>query len=338
MEEINKRIGVAVVGLGVGEQHARRYANINSCQLKLLYDLDEKKSSNLARALKSEIAINYEQILQDSGIDVISIASFDDAHYEQVVSGLKSGKHLFVEKPLCNTIDELTEIKVLWSKNKGSLKLSTNHILRAAPLYRWLKEQITSGEFGEIYAFDGDYLYGRLQKITNGWRGSAKNYSGMKGGGVHLIDLMIWLTAQRPLSVSTIGNNICTKHMNFEHYDFMSSSFYFNSGLMGRITANLGCVHRHQHCLRIFGTKKTFIFDDMGPRVHHTRDPHNRASPILIDTLPKNKADLIPFFISSVLEDQNLNEHTQSLFDVISVCTACDRALQLKSEVIIDYV
>jgi len=338
MNDSHKTIGAAVVGLGVGEQHAREYSRNHNCHLKFICDLDKNKANYLSNILKCQVAENYDEIVQDSDIDIISIASFDDAHYEQVISGLNSGKHLFVEKPLCNTLDELKEIKRLWLNNKGSLKLSTNFVLRVADLYIWLKEQIKSGEFGDIYAIDGDYLYGRLHKITHGWRNSAKNFSAMKGGGVHMVDLMMWLTDQRPFSVLTIGNQICTKNMKFDFCDFMSSLFRFESGLVGRITANLGCVHRHQHCIKIFGTKKTFIYDDMGPRMHFTRDPHLQSTPVFIDTLPKRKSDLITFFVDSVLEKCNLNEHTQNIFDVISTCTACDKSLQLKKEVQIDYV
>jgi predicted dehydrogenase len=67
-------------------------------------------------------------------------------------------------------------------------------VLRAAPLYLWLQQEVKRGSFGEIYAFNGDYLYGRLHKITMGWRKEVSNYSVMLGGGIHLVDLMVWLT------------------------------------------------------------------------------------------------------------------------------------------------
>ena len=50
--------------------------------------------------------------------------------------------------------------------------LACNLVLRAAPLYvGGSKRPSARGELGEIYAMDGDYLYGRLPKITDGWRG-----------------------------------------------------------------------------------------------------------------------------------------------------------------------
>jgi hypothetical protein len=62
-----KEIGFAVVGLGVGEQHARCYAALPDCHLRWLHDLDTKKAEKLAFALVTDaVATCYEQILESS--------------------------------------------------------------------------------------------------------------------------------------------------------------------------------------------------------------------------------------------------------------------------------
>jgi len=331
-------INVAVVGLGVGEQHAITYSKLEKSRLCLIHDLNIQKSINISKKLGCKIADNFDQIIEDSDIDLISIASFDDVHYSQIISGLEAEKHIFVEKPLCETKRELKLVKQTWDKQKSNVKLSSNLILRAAPIYIWLKEKIASGFFGDIYSFDGDYLYGRLHKITHGWRKNLPNYSAIKGGGIHLIDLMIWLTGQKPISVSTVGSKICTMGSDFKHDDFMASTYKFDSGMIGRITANLGCIHRHHHIMRIFGTKATFIYDDAGPRVHFTTDPNMSTSSISLDTLPRKKGDLIQPFVESIIKDDDLEEHTQTFFDEISICLSSEEALKQKSELEIMYI
>lgn len=338
MNNLKAPLGVAVVGLGVGEQHAIMYSTLSDCSLRLLYDIDTDKARSIASRLGCQTAKTFEQIIDDRKIEIVSIASFDDSHGEQILACLHSGKHVFVEKPMCNTFKELKTINNAWRKQKGQLKLFSNHILRAAPIYIWLKEKIEDGTFGEIYAFDGDYLYGRLWKVTNGWRKDEIYYSAMNSGGLHLIDLMIWLTGQRPLSVSTVGNRICARNTEFKQNDFMASTFRFESGLVGRITANLGCVHRHHHIMRIFGDNATFIYDDAGPRLHLTRDPNLNATPVFLETLPKTKGDLIPFFVNAIVEDKAIDARTQEIFDDISITSACDKALELSSEVEIEYI
>ncbi len=333
-----KKIGVAVIGLGIGERHLRAYHRDARCQIRWALDHDKVKAKNLAEETGAGVASSYEAILKDEDVQIVSIASFDDDHARQVIQAINAGKHVFVEKPLCQTIDQLQEIQRAWSKHNGRIKLVSNLVLRAAPVYQWLKEKIVSGEFGKIYSFDGEYLYGRLHKITDGWRNAVENYSVMEGGGVHLIDLMLWLTNERPQTVFSMGNRISTEGTKFSYNDFVASMLQMKSGLVARITANFGSVHRHQHVVRVFGTKATFIYDDLGARVHWTRDEDKKAEKLNLPTLPADKGDLIPDFVSAVLEDKNVNEQTQAAFDGLSVSAACDRALITKRLETIKYL
>ena len=151
-------LGVATVGLGVGEQHAIAFAKLPQCRLLWVFDLDERKAERLAGQLGNVgVARTYQSILSDSSVGIVSIASYDDAHFDQVVAALSAGRHVFVEKPLCRSLSELRAIKAALQRSEGR-HLMSNLVLRAAPLYRWLREAILSGDLGEVYAFDGDYL------------------------------------------------------------------------------------------------------------------------------------------------------------------------------------
>ena len=334
----NKDIGIGISGIGVGERHARKISNLKGFSILKIYDPLLEKAKNLSSELNSTACKSYHEIISDKDIDIIIIASPDHFHAEQIVKAFKAGKHVFVEKPLCNTFEELTTISDEWQRNDKNLKLYSNLILREAPLYNWLKKSIEDGDFGEIYSVDGDYLYGRKEKIIHGWRGTAKNYSGMKGGGIHMLDLMCWLTDQKPISVTTLGNNISTRNSGINITDFMSTSLKFESGMVGRITSNLGCIHRHHHVLRIFGTKATFIYDDEGPRIHFSSDTSQKASSISLESLPKVKSDLIPIFLNAVKNNVDLKRITKDTFDLISILIASDRALNSGKEEIINYL
>jgi predicted dehydrogenase len=341
---VTRQLGIAVVGLGIGEQHARMYATLPSCKVKLLVDLDRSRAENLAMAFPgSDAASDLDDALDRADIDVVSIASFDDAHFGQVMRALSAGKHVFVEKPLCRTADELAQIRAALNA-KSSLHLASNLVLRGADLYRRLRDEIAAGAFGDIYAFDGDYLYGRLHKITDGWRGGTDDYSVMLGGGIHMIDLMLWLTGQRPVAVHAVGNRICTRDTAFRYDDFTAATMTFASGMVGRITANFGCVHRHQHAVRIFGTRKTFILDDAGPRLMTARDPVEPGlavapvEPLDLATKPAHKGALIPAFVEGIV--LNRSPRTPDLdatLDAIAIAAACDEAVSRSSPVQIRY-
>lgn len=328
-------IGAGVVGLGVGEAHARAYLADTRSELRWVYDVDADRARRTGDELGARVASSYEEILADTQTHVVSIASFDDAHFGQTLAALESGKHVFVEKPLCRTLAEVGALKVSWEK-AGQPALASNLVLRAAPLFAWLREHVAGGGLGTPYAFDGDYLYGRLHKVTDGWRGRIDDYSVMLGGGVHLVDLMLWLTGQRPTRVSAIGNGLSTEGTQFRYDDFVAATFEFESGLVGRVTANFGSVHPHTHVVRIFGTAETFVADDAGARLYQSRDPALRPQSLALSGLAATKGDLVSGFLDAVETAPNAVD-VQHELDVISVCAAADRALAERRTIDVEY-
>lgn len=332
------QLRVGVVGLGVGEQHAHAFAKAG-CQLRWLCDLDESR----ARALAPQFAgarttPRYEDLVRDPELDVISIASYDDHHGEQLLAALGAGKHVFVEKPLCYRQSELERIQAAWSAHESRPWIGSNLVLRSAPLYRWLRREIASGAFGRVYAFDADYLYGRIHKIVDGWRGRVKDYSVLLGGAVHMIDLLLWLVGERPTRAHALGNRLCTDGTHFAEPDFAAATFEFPSGLIARVTANFGCVHPHQHVLRVFGTDKTIVYDDAGARLHEHRDPTRGFVSLEESPLPASKGDLVPAFVDSIRENADPQASVNEHFDTMSVCLAAERSLRTGRATAVEYV
>jgi predicted dehydrogenase len=326
-------VNAAVIGLGVGEQHARALAAHRGVKLACVADLERGRAEALARELGIDVAAGFDEIVANRAIDLVVLATYDDQHAAQVVSALRAGKHVFCEKPLCRTIDEVGAIAAA----RGDRHLACNLILRAAPLYTWLRAAIAAGELGDIYAVDGDYLYGRLHKITEGWRGTVDDYSVFQGGAVHLVDLAMWLLGERPVRVAAVGNKIVTRGTPFRYPDFVAATYELPSGIVARITANFGCVHKHQHVVRIFGTKATFTHDDAGARLHIARDPG--APPRMIDHAPTaaNKGDLLPPFVDALLAGVDPAPAARHELDVITACIAADRALAHQQPQSIEY-
>ncbi len=210
---MNNRINVSISGLGVGEKHAKFIKNNKNTKLISIFDSDQKKNKKFSKKLKTLNAKNFNEILKKNS-DLIIIASPDHIHYKQIVDSIQNKKHIFVEKPICNNLKELKDIVKLWRKNRNKIKIRSNLILRSSPLFLWLKKKISQNYFGKIYSIDVEYLYGRLNKFTKGWRGNSKEYSPINGGGSHMIDLACWLTSQFPYEVSSHSSNMATKHSN----------------------------------------------------------------------------------------------------------------------------
>jgi predicted dehydrogenase len=121
---------------------------------------------------------------------------------------------------------------------------------------------------------------------------------------------------------------MCARGSAFRYEDFVAATLRYPSGLVGRVCANFGCVHRHQHVLRIYGTTATFLYDDMGPRWHWTRDPASAAAPVTLPVLPAAKSCLIGPFVDAVRNDEDGEAETLGHFDTTSIVLACDQALR----------
>ena len=333
----SETLKTAVIGLGVGAQHALAYHAHPDCQLVKVCDIDHEKLE-WAKETFPDIALSNcaDEVLSDPDIDVISIASFDQDHAQQILLGLDHEKHLFVEKPICLLKSEAKAIAEKLRKKKH-LKISSNLILRKYPVFKQLKEWIQSGRLGTIYSIEGDYNYGRLHKITDGWRGRAPNYSVTFGGAVHLIDAFQWMLGSKPSHVSSMSNKICSAGTNFKNPDFVTSLFQWD-GLITKITSNFGCVQPHFHNLKVYGTDGTFVHGINGTFISSSRDPKAPLENFEIPYPGCKKGDLIAPFIEEILNRGQKAFSKQEIFNTLSICLAVDESHQNDQTTAIEYL
>ena len=150
---------------------------------------------------------------------------------------------------MCQSISEFIKIKKLISKNK--IFISSNFVLRENPIFKSLKKNIENKKLGEIYHFEGEYNYGRIQKLHKGWRGKINFYSVNQGGAIHILDLILFLKEMKLKKVYSLGNNINSKSSNFKHFDIFT--IYLNLRIkLRKITSNFSSVTPH-HQISIYG-------------------------------------------------------------------------------------
>jgi predicted dehydrogenase len=294
------RLRVAVIGLGVGAQHAESYARRPDCELVALCDRSPEKLAEVGPRFPSAArTIDAAQVFADPTIQIVSIATSDDCHHGQVMQALGRGKHVFVEKPLCLIRREFDDIKSALARHPD-LTLSSNLILRKSPRFVELKRLIREGALGDIYHIEGDYLYGRLHKIVSGWRGTIDNYSVMHGGGIHLVDLLLWLLEEPVVEVEAMGNAIAARGSSFRYNDMVVSLLRFRNGAIGKVSANFGCVHPHFHALTIYGTKATYVNGPEAALLYTSRDPKVEPQRLTTAYPGTHKGDLIDSFVDAV--------------------------------------
>jgi predicted dehydrogenase len=317
----------AVIGLGVGEQHIAGYEADSRCRVTTLCDRDQMKLAEVAsRHPGKHLSLSAEEVLADPNVDVVSIASYDDTHCNQVIAAVEHGKHIFVEKPLCLTLQELKQIVAALRRNPR-VKLSSNLILRRSPRFVELKRKIETSCLGNLYYMEGDYDYGRLQKITGGWRGRISNYSVVHGGGIHLIDLLCWLHGDVVEEIFAYGNRISTQESVFRCNDLVVALLRFRKGLVAKISANFGCVAPHFHRLSIYGSEGTFQQGHFGAGYIFSRDPKKAPMAISDDYPGSTKGDMLPAFVKSILDGSPPDVTVQEVLDVMSVSLAIERSV-----------
>ena len=325
---MSKTLNAGVIGLGVGERHIYGYNSVPGCRTSIICDINEDKLNSVGnRTGVPRLPTDPSTILSDPDVDIVSIASFDEFHSEQVIQALNAGKHVFVEKPLCLTQAELSRIDRAYRASRARglhLKLSTNFILRMEERFIKLREKISDGKLGEIYAVEGSYDYGRMRKLVNGWRGSTKNYSIMHGGGIHIIDLLQWLTGEKYHVQHAISNKASTKNSAFIPHDNIISIGRFGKSITGKISANFGSQTQHFHQIRVYGTKGTFIQDCGDARYYFDSEPETILELDLTKFPSSQKGDLIPEFVRSIINNTPCSIEYQDVVNVMKSSIAIE--------------
>ncbi|MDA8612567.1 Gfo/Idh/MocA family oxidoreductase [Candidatus Pelagibacter bacterium] len=335
-----KKIRAGVIGLGVGLHQARILASHPECELVSICDYDENKLSDFGSELPG---VNQTQkaydILSDPQIDLVCIASYDEFHYQQVMTCLKNGKNVYVEKPICLSKDEIKNIRKIL-KDFPELSLSSNMVLRTCPLFSKVKDEVNSKKMGKIYHLEADYLWGRKEKIITGWRAEADFYSIIHGAAVHMIDLVLWITKKEPVSVKALGSNIVVSGTKQKHNDFAVLLLEFRDKMSVKISAHGGGVHPHFHALKVFGSESTFIHDYTKTlwieSTNSNEEYITENAPYPAKTM-RGQA-LISFVNSLIYPEQKALILKEEVFKVMSICLAAEQAVKSKDNVTIEYL
>lgn len=137
---------------------------------------------------------NEEDILNNQVVNTLFIATRHDTHAKYVIDGLKAGKNVYVEKPLCLNLEELMEIKKLCEEKQCSVMIGFNR--RFSPHAREIKKKLGSGKMSMIYRVNA----GSIPAET--WVHDMKVGGGrIIGEACHFIDFMAYICGSKPVKV-----------------------------------------------------------------------------------------------------------------------------------------
>ena len=331
-----KKIDVAVVGLGVGYWHLQTYLKSRFINKIFICDLNKNLEKKILQTSKKIFISSFNEILRNKKIKIISIASYDNYHFNQITRSLHNRKNVFVEKPMCMSKTELKKISI--KQKKTNLFLSCNLGLRTNPLFLDIKTKINKKNFfGKIFHIEGDYLWGRVNKFY-GWRSKLRYYSKIYGSAVHIIDLITWLIGDYPKFVFAEGNKIGTRNkMKFN--SFVIINLIFKKNLIVKITGNGPCVYPHFHGLRIFGTNKTFTHDYNLTRFYSHKKINSLNLNKSLYPAKENRKKVLDSFIKGVINKRSkfFLVDTKSVYNVMNICFAAEESMLTKKRIRIKY-
>lgn len=347
-----KLIRWGVIGLGVGHQHAITLLRDPNSQLVSVCDKDPRVLHDASSAY-GEVSLHgcAEEMILAQPLDAIVVASYDWDHASAINLALARGIHVFAEKPVGTS---LTDYEIIMNGlNNEAVRLTTNTLLRYSPRFTWLKQKIDSGDLGEIVHIQADYLYGRLSKLTHGWRGSRPDYSVTLGGAIHMVDLVLWLTGSRPESVVAIGSGKGAAGRSrqdvtrFAGDSLRAGLLTFPNGTTATVSANFGSVGPHFHLLNVFGTAGTFMNQPTKPAkgasapgsvglLLQGADP-GTAEEVNLPYPDVPKGALLSDFNRALLGFGESPIPEQEVMDTLAVCLALDSAVASAQRVDIEY-
>jgi predicted dehydrogenase len=191
----------------------------------------------------------FEDLLSDTELDAVVIATPVRFHYTMAKAALSAGKHVFIEKPMARTEAEAAELVSL--ANSRGLVLMIGHTFLFSPAVRRMKEIINAGDIGELQYISARRLnLGLFQKDINvAWDLAP-----------HDISIVLHLLDEMPLSVSCQGSSHVTRgieDVTMMHLNFRKNrcAFIHNSWLDPKKVRQMTVV----------GSKRMIVYDDTEP-------------------------------------------------------------------------
>lgn len=233
----DKIVGVAIIGIGWWSSPTAKAIKDNpNYNLVTCYSRTAEKRRAFAEQYECGNAESYENVLNNTEVDAVILTTPNSVHSEQILQAIGAGKHIFVEKPITNTIPEAKQVVDAY-KNSG-LTLMSGHCYRRNGVHRATRRLIDEGRLGKLIMTECNFSVGVGASLTpDKWRYFDAECPGgpLTQIGIHHADTMEYLYG--PIrSVSSRFNKLETPaevddvHMTIVEYEngalgYMGCSF-----------------------------------------------------------------------------------------------------------------
>ncbi|MGF3553918.1 MAG: Gfo/Idh/MocA family oxidoreductase [Thermoplasmatota archaeon] len=216
-------IKIGVIGAGsMGKNHARVCSENENIKLVGIVDKDKKIADNVAKNFNTKVFFDYKEMLKE--IDAAIIATPTVTHYKIAMDLLNNGKHVLVEKPICDSVEKTKQL--VKTAESNNLILAVGHIERHNPATKFVKDSLVEKKFGELITL--------TSKRVSNFPGRIKDVGVMMDLGIHDIDIMHFLAG----NVKSVYAKAGRFNKNIDYEDHANIVLNFENGICGIIEVN----------------------------------------------------------------------------------------------------
>ncbi len=234
-------------------------AIVRSGKLEIVacYTRSEEKRAKFAAKYDCRAAPSYESILADRSIEAIINTTPNNVHLETTRAAAEAGKHVFLDKPIANTVDDgraITEVC-----RKARVVLALGYQRRREGHFRWIRKQIDDGVFGKLVNAEANISRDRLGKVDLGsWRYTAE---GMPGGvmlqiGIHYIDVLEYLVGP----IKAVSGSLAQLVLPGDNPDVASLIIEHQNGALSTLNASYASASEY-YVMNIYGKDASAYYD-----------------------------------------------------------------------------
>ena len=201
---MSDEIRVLNVGAGfMGTLHAKAYEQLDGVKNVGIVTRNLSSSENLGGILGDDVPrfTDFEEALEKTNPTAVAISTYTDSHYHYVSTALNRGLHVFVEKPLAETLEECQQLIDL--ANSKNLKLYVGYILMTHP--SWNKFTEVAHQLGKPLAMRMNLNQQAKGDFWDTLHNIMQVQSPIVDCGVHYVDIMYQMAQCRPVRVHAIG-------------------------------------------------------------------------------------------------------------------------------------
>lgn len=269
-------INIGIIGFGYwGPNLVRNFSNVNDAKVFSIAESRGDRHSVIQNNYHDvEIVNSAEELIDNSMIDAVVIATPVFSHYQLAKKALLAGRHVLIEKPMTASSVEAEELIEI--ANTKELTLMVDHTFLYTGAVQKMKQLIEEGQLGDLKYFDSTRInLGLFQPDVNVLWDLAP----------HDISILNHLVQKKPVSVNATG----VSHTN----NGIENVAYMTVNYEGDFIAHFNCSWTSPVKVRstlIGGDKKMLVYNDLEPsekiRVYDTGFSHSsdeERNKILVD-------------------------------------------------------